>query len=66
MTDAWGGAQWVLVTFWVITFSIRLAAAVYAVKVRRFSVENDGADIVRRAADIGCLAAVLWWGGFWS
>lgn len=65
----WGGAQWVLLTWWAVTVLIRVGLRVahphLIERTDRQQGTTWGNRLAVRLMGIAALAAILWWGGFW-
>lgn len=64
MSEAWGGAQWVLAAYLMVCFT-----APVLVRVAGYSNKAPAQWLgwyVGRTLDITALTLVLGWGGFWK
>lgn len=65
----WGGAQWVLATWWavwlIVPMFVRVAGLRGASGERKSAVQFAG-FYLHKIISTATLAVVLWWGGFWG
>lgn len=67
-TSHWGGAQWVLATFWLI-FTVGMPVIRAGIIANGGTFKDSWADYWRKWSinliERATLAAILAWGGFW-
>lgn len=68
--DNWGGAQWVLSTWLVLTvvffpLVIRMSGVTFGGRRRAAAPEWFG-WFLSKVSDAVVLVLILWWGGFWA
>jgi len=67
--ENWGGAQYVLSIYWVISLFVIVTVQILGVNFAWASQKSKyepAVKILNRAVNIGVLAIVLYWGGFWK
>lgn len=63
-SDAWGGAQWVLICWWIAVIFIPLVVRANGLNTKPWVEFRD--RYVGQLINIVIMASLLAWGGFWE